>query len=177
MEDQYARYYRTQAGGGSRPEHAVGVVYERASAQSGKGCCGIGRVLTAAATPIIMKSARAVGEELSSAGLGMYRDWQRNPSSSAMTGAAMSRLAQAGENLKRRARRALTGRGGSKKKKLKKTSKRKCASKKKKRVTTAKKKIKRRAKSSRSQKGRGALRERTDEGVYSSDSIPFDVFS
>jgi len=162
-------YYKLQAGAGSRLEHGIGAVYERSlNEQSGRGCCGIGRVLTAAATPLITKGLKAVGQELSNAGLGLYSDMRRNPSLP-LTRAAISRLAEAGENLKRRARKAFTGRGATtkkrSKKKVKKTAKKRTTS-------SVKKKIKRRATTSRSQKGRGAPRVKTPH-----QDAPPDIFS
>lgn len=167
MEQAYAEYFQHQAGSGHL-ERNVGPVYEASYAsQSGRGCCGIGRVLTAAATPLIVKGVKAVSEELSNAGFSLYRDIQRDPSLPAVSNAAINRLTEAGQNLKRRARRALTGRGT--KQTRKRTTKRKPA--KRRSTASSKKKINRRSTASKRQTGRGAQRERK------LSKTPPDIFS
>lgn len=172
------QYFKRQAGAGSRMEPDIGSVYASTPDQQGRGCCGVGRVLTAAAAPLITKGIRAVSEELSNAGYGLYRDYRRDPTPSAMTNAAVSRLAEAGENLKRRARRALTGRGAAKKRSTSKPKK--MAGKKKKtsggkiKKKATKKGIKRCPQSKRGQRGSGSLGLHTIPAVSHTED---DIFS
>ena len=120
MENVYEQYFNQQAGRG-REEVGVGPVYEASFPyQKGRGCCGItGRYISALATPIIAKGLRAVGEEAASAGYGFYRDvTSENPLSLRTIGeSAVTRISEAGRNLKGRAKKALTGRGNAKKRK------------------------------------------------------------
>lgn len=184
MEHAYEEYYRKQAGAGAtRPADSIGPVYRASfTKQNGRGgCCGIGRVISAAATPLIAKGIRAVGEEAALASMHFYQDVQRDPSIRAVGHAAANRLAEAGQNLKVRARKALTGRGarGTKKKRTKTSPSKK--TKKKGRVTakgrgktstkrktggTSKKRIKAKGKRPKAQSGRGTLPEQVPHDIF-----------
>lgn len=177
MEQAYQSYFEAQAGRGSVPEASIGSLYRASYAQqSGRGCCGIGRVLTAAATPLLVKGMRAVSEEVANASFGLYHDLQQDSSLPAIRSAAASRARQIPRNLARRARTTLVGRGSQAK--TKRTKGRKKATPRRrapprKRKTTAKRKtqktrIKGRAKPSRRQTGGGLV------GVQTSDP---DIFS
>lgn len=176
MEEAYTAYFAQQAGAGRGGANPVGPVYEASYIrQNGRGgCCGLtGRYLTAIATPLIVKGMRAVGEEAANAAFGYYRDVtaaQEPLTFRAATTAAATRLSEAGRNLKRRARHALTGRG------RKRTSKK--AVKKRKKPVRPKKKPKKKLKASRkhskAQKGRGRTRGHTEAD---STSPPVDIFS
>lgn len=173
MEQVYTEYFTRQAGAGGSSAN-IGPVYEASySRQLGRGgCCGLtGRYISAVATPILAKGIRALGEEAASAGLGFYSDMTNAPGPVTLRNvrdAAVSRLAEAGRNLKRRARRTLTGRGRKTavpKRKAKRSTKRKTPTKRKK---SQKKTTKTRRKSKTSQTGRGRATVQT---------VPFDIFS
>jgi len=169
MDQAYQSYFQAQAGGGAVAEPGIGPLYKASFAQqSGRGCCGIGRVLTAAATPLIVKGVRAVSDEVANASFGLYQDLQQDATLPAIRTAAISRANQIRRNLARRARSTLVGRGSRKpaKKKKKPTPRRKTQPRKRK---TARKKppqksrIKRRTRTINRQTGGGLQDERTND--------------
>lgn len=104
----YEDYFSHQAGMGD-----VGRVYEASYIeQKGKGCCGVGRVLNSTVVaPILQRGLRALGQEGRTAALNIYRDVKKRPSLSTLQHSSATHLSEAGRNLKRRAKRVLTGRG------------------------------------------------------------------
>lgn len=139
MEQAYLTYFSQQAGGGESIG-GVGNVYQASfSQQNGHGCCGVGRVLSAVATPLIAKGVRVIGEEGANAAFGFYRDVQQDGSLAAVGTAARKRIAEVGRNLKRRAAKALTGRGTKRRRRTDTTKKTK-----KKRSTTSNRSVKKR---------------------------------
>lgn len=156
MEEAYTSYFEQQAGGGGHFERGIGNVYQASfTQQNGRGCCGIGgRVLTAVATPLVARGVKAVTEEVANASFGLLQDIQQDHSLPAIGHAAVSRAAEMGRNLKRRARNTLVGRGRGKQVKRKK----KPAGKPKRKTKT---RIKRKTKRTRKQTGGGARRVRT----------------
>lgn len=173
MEDAFTHYFTRQAGAG-RTAADIGPVYERSySHQNGRGCCGLtGRYISAIATPVLAKGIRALGEEAAAAGFGFYNDMTNAPAPVTLRNvrdAAVSRLAEAGRNLKRRARKTLTGRG-RKRKPTTASAKRKPTKKKRKpKKRKPKKSTKARRKRKTTQTGRGRASGQTPH--------PFDIFS
>lgn len=174
--DPLTEYYLRQSGRGGRgPE--VGPMY-RASfgRQNGRGC-GVGRVLAAAATPVIARGLQVVGEEAAKASIGFMSDVRAGARSlSGVRSAAISRISEATRNVKRRARKILTGggkkKGSSKRKKNKKKGKRKTTTK---RSSKRSIKLKRKRASSQKQARRRGRRSQA-RGVSSSSTSPVDVF-
>ena len=116
MEEAYQTYFQAQAGAGSTADPRVGSLYKASFAQqSGRGCCGIGRVLTEAATPLVVRGVKAISQEMADASLGLYRDVQEDPTLQGIRRAATSRAGQVRRNLIRRARTTLVGRGARRK--------------------------------------------------------------
>lgn len=164
MEQVYTEYFKTQAGGGKTTPSSIGPVYQASfSRQNGRGCCGLtGRYVSAVATPLLARGVKALSEEAAAAGYGFYTD-MANASGPVtfrqVRDAAVSRIAEAGRNLKRRARRTLTGRGSKRRVKRKPKVKR----------AKPKKRTKARRTRKRTQTGAGHASARS--------STPFDIFS
>jgi len=168
MEQAYQSYFEAQAGRGNATEPAIGSLYRASFAQqSGRGCCGIGRVLTAVATPLLVKGVRAVSEELANASFGLYRDLQQDSSLPALRTAAASRAGQFRRNLTRRARATLVGRGSKTKTRKRTAPPRRKTSPRKRKATPKRKtrqtRIKRKTTPGRRQTGGGLHHERTIE--------------
>lgn len=173
MEQVYTEYFAKQAGAG-RSSSSVGPVYQASfSRQNGRGCCGLtGRYVTAVATPLLAKSIRALGEEAAAAGFGFYNDLTEAKAPLTFRDvrkAAVSRLAEAGRNLKRRAKRTLTGRGA----KARPPKRRKAA----KRKTTKRKKAKRKPARRGTKRSRPRKSSQTGRGHSAAHTQPFDIFS
>jgi hypothetical protein len=187
----YEAYYSSQAQRGrgaslsTATSNSIGPLYEASfTRQRGKGgCCGVGRVLTQAVTPVLAKSVRAVGQEAANAAFGLIQDIRQDPSPRGVGQAAVERVREAGRRLKRRAKVALVGGGGKNisSSKRRKVSKKQVKSKSKRKVgqkATSRRggKSKKGKNKKRAPKRRGSAKKKKSAERPSSNHV-FDIFS